>query len=96
MVLSGDVNSNLCTSAPCIGHSVLHNKAKPVVVEERQWLTSMLVSHQMTALNSWSHRSCTYSHPPLQVLRREQDRQPLVRPGVIGMEGEIIQFWEAR
>ena len=25
-----------------------------------------------------------------------QDRMPLVRPGVLGMDGEILQFWEAR
>ena len=63
VVLAGDFNSNLCTSAPCIGHSVLHNKVKPVVADERQWLTGMLVSHQLAALNSWSRRLHTYSHP---------------------------------
>ena len=63
VALAGDFNSNLCTSAPCIGHSVLHNKVKPAVAEERRWLTGMLVSHQLAALNSWSRRLHTYSHP---------------------------------
>ena len=61
VVLAGDFNSSLCTSAPCIGHSVLHNKVKPVVADERQWLTGMLVSHQLAALNSWSRRLHTYT-----------------------------------
>ena len=63
VILAGDLNSNLCSSGTCVGHSVLHNAAKPAVLEERQWLTGMLVSHQLTALNSWSKKAYTYNHP---------------------------------
>ncbi|CAE7555031.1 Pol, partial [Symbiodinium microadriaticum] len=63
VVVAGDFNSNLCSSGSCIGHSILHNAAKPAVVEERQWLSGLLASHQLTALNSWSRKLPTYWHP---------------------------------
>ena len=63
VVIAGDFNSNLNTVVPCIGYGVAHNKAKAEVVEERKWLSGMLASHQMTALNSWSKKLCTYTHP---------------------------------
>ena len=63
VVVAGDFNSNLCSSGSCIGHSVLHNAAKSTVVEERQWLSGLLASHQLTALNSWSRKLPTYWHP---------------------------------
>ncbi|CAE7427449.1 L96 [Symbiodinium sp. CCMP2592] len=178
VVLAGDFNSNLCSSSPYVGHSVIHNPARPAVVEERKWLTGMLVSHRLAALNSWSKKQCTYSHPsgssqidwilvrsaladeqakschplhapiagwrssghrmlratiPLRWQPWKQSRQvahkcqshaaaaagrvedqaieslraevkqvavisvqPLVRPGIVGVDGEILHFWEAR
>ncbi|CAE7359427.1 unnamed protein product [Symbiodinium microadriaticum] len=63
VVVAGDFNSNLCSSGSSIGHSVLHNAAKSTVVEERQWLSGLLASHQLTALNSWSRKLPTYWHP---------------------------------
>ena len=63
VVVAGDFNSNLCSSGSCIGHSVLHNAAKSTVVEERRWLSGLLASHQLTALNSWSRKLPTYWHP---------------------------------
>ena len=173
VIVAGDFNSNLCAASPCIGHSVLHNQAKPAVIEERRWLTGMLVAHQLAALNSWSRKQCTYNHPsgssqidwilvrsaladtrartcapaeapiagwrssghkllrasvplrwrpwklsqkreakdlptdtgpmrPLAALRREivqssrpaRETQP--KPGVAGMEGDILRFWDAK
>ena len=63
VVVAGDFNSNLCSTGSCIGHSVLHNSAKKSVIEERLWLSGMLVSHQLAALNSWSRKLPTYVHP---------------------------------
>ncbi|CAE7194789.1 Pol [Symbiodinium sp. CCMP2592] len=63
IVIAGDLNSNLCTSPPCIGPSVLHNQAKPKVLQERQWLTGMLAAHQLVALNTWSRKQPTHRHP---------------------------------
>ncbi|OLQ08728.1 LINE-1 retrotransposable element ORF2 protein [Symbiodinium microadriaticum] len=63
VVVAGDFNSNLCSNGSCIGHSVLHNSAKKSVIEERLWLSGMLASHQLAALNSWSRKLPTYVHP---------------------------------
>ena len=63
VVVAGDFNSNLCSSGSCIGHSVLHNSAKKSVTDERLWLSGMLASHQLAALNSWSRKLPTYVHP---------------------------------
>ena len=63
IVLAGDFNSNLCEAAPYIGPSVMHNQAKPQVLEERKWLSGMLAAHQLAALNTWSRKLHTYKHP---------------------------------
>ena len=61
--LAGDFNSGVNPSSPLAGPGVLPHSQQKLVVEERQWLTEMLRSHQLCALNTWGTRRATYQHP---------------------------------
>ncbi|CAE7721079.1 unnamed protein product, partial [Symbiodinium microadriaticum] len=61
--LAGDFNSGVNPSSPLAGPRVLPHSQQKLVVEERQWLTEMLRSHQLCALNTWGTRRATYHHP---------------------------------
>ena len=63
VVLAGDFNSGLNTTAEFAGFGVVPHSQQPTVIAERQELTSMLHSHRLCALNTWGRKEPTYRHP---------------------------------
>ena len=63
VVLAGDFNSGLNTTADFAGFGVVPHSQQPAVIAERQELTSMLHSHRLCALNTWGRKEPTYRHP---------------------------------
>ncbi|CAE7531981.1 unnamed protein product, partial [Symbiodinium necroappetens] len=63
VVLAGDFNSGLNTTADFAGFGIVPHSQQPAVVAERQELTAMLHSHRLCALNTWGRKEPTYKHP---------------------------------
>ncbi|CAE7331161.1 unnamed protein product, partial [Symbiodinium sp. KB8] len=63
VVLAGDFNSGLNTTADFAGFGIVPHSQQTAVAAERQELTTMLHSHRLCALNTWGRKEPTYKHP---------------------------------